>query len=187
MSGAEGNSGFGGFSNGPGSAAPGDAAIGAAEIASGAYADTVPDDRTADEIDISGRSLVERAAGWVGDKVQGKIDSVMNNPIGALVNAALGLVPGVGMVNSLSGLIGGPTLGAAVPGIMNAMSEGRVDPQTPDTLAGFTGNTFDEYNDWNAGQVRYYRLRDGSIINRVVKNSPDGSVQALNEGVRATV
>ena len=200
MSGAEGNNGFGGAFGG---GAPGldnsneakgfDPGL-ANDMMSGAYAqpgavsdDLNNEDKTGAPTNTpDGRSLMEQAAGWAAGKVQGKIDSITSNPLGALVNAALGMVPMVGAVNSLSGCLGGPTLGAAVPGIIDAISEGRVDDQVPDVLAGFTGESTDGQN-WDAGQIRYYRLRDGSITTRVIKNTDSAASSATESGVSSGI
>lgn len=48
--------------------------------------------------------------GWLAGKVQ----SAVNNPFATAVNLGVGFVPGFGLVNTLSGLLGGPTVGTAL-------------------------------------------------------------------------
>jgi hypothetical protein len=77
------------------------------------------------------------------DAIDSRIDKALANPGTTLTNAAVGLVPGVGLVNSISGLLGGPTVGGVLADVAGSIigSGGKGAGQTGDgTGAGGTGN-----------------------------------------------
>ena len=49
--------------------------------------------------------------------IDSKINNALNNPGTTLVNAGVSLVPGLGLANSISGLVGGPTVGSVLAGL----------------------------------------------------------------------
>ena len=49
-----------------------------------------------------------------GDFISNKVQSAVNNPLSTAVNIGVGFVPGFGMVNTLSGFLGGPTVGGLI-------------------------------------------------------------------------
>lgn len=62
--------------------------------------------------------------GWLAGKVQ----SAVSNPLATAVNLGVGFVPGFGLVNTLSGLIGGPTVGTT-------LSPNKSSPAAPEKVA----------------------------------------------------
>ena len=49
--------------------------------------------------------------------IDSRIDNAINNPGTTAINLGVGLIPGLGIANSLSGLLGGPTVGGALAGL----------------------------------------------------------------------
>ena len=64
----------------------------------------------------------------IGDFISGKISNAVNNPLATVVNAAVGFVPGFGLVNTLSGVLGGPTVGTT-------LSPNKSAPAAPEKVA----------------------------------------------------
>ena len=82
----------------------------------------------------------------IGGFLSGKVQSALNNPLSTAVNAAVGFVPGVGLVNTLSGILGGPTVGGMIsPGKDKAAPEkvtpGKISASDEDVAAAQNGMT----------------------------------------------
>jgi hypothetical protein len=67
--------------------------------------------------------------------IGGKIKDAINNPVRSIVDLAFGQVPVIGQINSLSGLLGGPTVGGLVANPQQTL--GLDISQSPYDLPGF--------------------------------------------------
>jgi hypothetical protein len=72
---------------------------------------TVTDGKTATGNTTAGNSITGI------DLIDSRINNALNNPGTTLVNAGVSLVPGLGLVNSISNLVGGPTVGSVLAGL----------------------------------------------------------------------
>jgi len=117
------------------------------------------------------RSLVEKAAGWVSDKVSAKIDNMMNNPVATAINAAFGFVPAAGIMNTLSGAFGGPTVGSMATAIGRGIANGDITPGIAQDVSSSVGNQEVPETGPNMKSIRYFKYRDGRIESRVVDES----------------
>ena len=127
------------------------------------------------------RSLLERAAGWASDKVQAKIENMVNNPVTTAINIAFGAVPVAGAINSLSGAFGGPTIGGLATAIGRGIASGDIQPGIADDVSSALGNIETNPRDANPKVIRYFRYRDGRIESRVVDNSTPALDNASTE------
>jgi hypothetical protein len=66
------------------------------------------------------------------DAIDSRISNAINNPGTTALNIAVGMVPGLGIANSLSGLLGGPTVGGALAGLASGAT-GAAPGSTADT------------------------------------------------------
>ena len=65
-------------------------------------------------------------AGWLGNRIGEQMDRMAANPISSALNAGFGLIGGpLGMVNTLSGWMGGPTVGSLATAGGRAAGAGR--------------------------------------------------------------
>ena len=71
------------------------------------------------------------------DAIDSRINNALANPGQTAINMGVGLVPGLGLANSVSGLFGGPTVGGLISGAYNsgAISGGQPS-DTGDTGGG---------------------------------------------------
>jgi hypothetical protein len=74
------------------------------------------------------------------DAIDNQIHSLTINPAKTAINLGVGFVPGVGIVNSLSGLLGGPTVGSLLTGLpltdKGAAASGTSGDSSADTSGG---------------------------------------------------
>ena len=67
---------------------------------------------------MSSTSTQAQAPSYTGiDAIDSRIANALNNPGTTALNIAVGAVPGLGIANTLSGLLGGPTVGSALAGL----------------------------------------------------------------------
>jgi hypothetical protein len=67
---------------------------------------------------MSSTSTQAQAPSYTGiDAIDSRIANALNNPGTTALNIAVGAVPGLGIANTLSGLLGGPTVGGALAGL----------------------------------------------------------------------
>lgn len=85
-----------------------------------------------------------KAPSYTGiDLVDSKINSMINNPVQTAINAGVSLVPGLGLVNTASGLLGGPTVGSALTGLKGAEPGSTPDSSGADNGSGSgSGNLY---------------------------------------------
>ena len=69
--------------------------------------------------------------------VDNAINNAVNNPAQTAINLGVGLIPGLGIANTISGLVGGPTVGGAVTGAFNTGATGTTG--APATGTGTSG------------------------------------------------
>ena len=69
--------------------------------------------------------------------VDNAINNAVNNPAQTAINLGVGLIPGLGIANTISGLVGGPTVGGAVTGAFNTGATGTTGaPATGTSTSG---------------------------------------------------
>ncbi len=87
------------------------------------------------------RGLLDR----VGDFFSTKINDARANPIATAINMGFGMVPGVGTINTVSGLLGGRTVGdittAAARGMTGFEATPTSAPTTPTAPDGFASDS----------------------------------------------
>lgn len=87
------------------------------------------------------RGLLDR----VGDFFSTKINDARANPIATAINMGFGMVPGVGTINTVSGLLGGRTVGdittAAARGMTGFEATPTSAPSTPTAPDGFASDS----------------------------------------------
>lgn len=107
-----------------------------------------------------------------------KINDVLNNPITNLINAAVGFVPVLGIINTGAKLTGLPTVGQMVTGVVRGAIAGDISPYD-------IGNSPER--DPTSDLVNYnepmfvdkkYRLSDGRII--TVPSYPDVKLEPVD-------
>ena len=64
------------------------------------------------------------------DAVADRFSQALNNPISTAVNIGIGMVPGIGLANTVSGLLGGPTVGGLAQSAANAITSGNFGTTT---------------------------------------------------------
>ena len=67
------------------------------------------------------------------DAIDSRISNAINNPGTTALNIAVGMAPGLGIANSLSGLLGGPTVGGALAGLASGAT-GAAPGSTADAI-----------------------------------------------------
>jgi len=78
--------------------------------------------------DVSTGPLTVQGPSYTGiPAIDSRIDNAINNPGTTALNIAVGMVPGLGLLNTASGLLGGPTVGSLLAG-----SKGAEPGTTPD-------------------------------------------------------
>lgn len=124
------------------------------------------------------RSLIEKAAGWASDKMQAKIENMVNNPVATAINAAFGFgVPIAGAINSLSGAFGGPTIGSMATALGRGIASGDIQPGVAVDVNTAIGNQETPETGANPKSIKYFRYRDGRIESRVVDTTPASPTQ----------
>lgn len=92
---------------------------------------------------IADPGLPEGATSFTGiNAVDRALNEIAAHPAQTAINAAFGAVPFAGMANSLSGLMGGPTIGGMVQGAINA---GETGPPSGNTDVAGGNATLDDY------------------------------------------
>jgi hypothetical protein len=69
--------------------------------------------------------------------IDSRINNAINNPGTTALNIAVGAIPGLGPLNTVSGLLGGPTVGGTLAGLTSGFI--AAPGSTPDTVSGGGG------------------------------------------------
>jgi len=82
---------------------------------------------------MSSTSTQAQVPSYTGiDAIDSRINNAINNPGTTALNIGVGLVPGLGIANTISGLLGGPTVGGALAGLASGAT-GAAPGSTADT------------------------------------------------------
>ncbi len=102
--------------------------------------------------------------GWLG----AQIGRAADRPAETAINAAAGMIPGVGWVNSLLGWAGGPTIGSLTTGAARGLTGYNEDGSSG--LAGWSGQSVDQ----NGDPIAF----DGGGLPGLQANDPGGKLNA---------
>ena len=82
-------------------------------------------------------SMLDDPMGFVADK----FSQALSNPVSTAVNLGVSAVPGIGLANTVSGLLGGPTVGGMAQSVANAIASGNLGTPSTANVEGYGEST----------------------------------------------